>query len=46
MLLRYQIQRRVIVIPKSHNKENQAANLDLFDFELTNDEIEKINDLS
>lgn|SRR5699024_1023477 len=45
ILLRYQIQRGIIVIPKSHNKDNQAANLDLFDFELTKEETEKINNL-
>lgn len=45
ILLRYQLQRKIIVIPKSHNKENQTANLDLFDFELTDEEMEKINNL-
>lgn len=35
VLLRYQIERDVIVIPKSHNKERQAQNLAIFDFELT-----------
>ncbi len=45
VLLRYQIQNDVIVIPKSHNKENQAANLDLFDFELTTEEMYLINEL-
>lgn len=41
--LKYQIQRDVVVIPKSHNPENQAANLLLFDFELTPEEIERIS---
>ena len=36
--LRYQIERGVIVIPKSHHKERQALNLALFDFALTADE--------
>lgn len=35
IILRYQIERDVIVIPKSHNKENQRLNLDIFDFELS-----------
>lgn len=35
VLLRYQIQRGVVVIPKSHNKERQLSNLDIFDFDLT-----------
>jgi len=45
VLLRYQIQRGVVVIPKSHNRENQASNLDLFDFELSAADVEKINNL-
>ena len=35
VLLRYQIERDVIVIPKSHNQERQAQSLDIFDFSLT-----------
>lgn len=35
VVLRCQIERDVIVIPKSHNKERQAQCLDIFDFELT-----------
>lgn len=46
VLLRYQIQRGVVVIPKSHNRENQAANFNLFDFELTNDDMSRIKELS
>lgn len=42
VLLKYQIQRGIVVIPKSHNKDNQAANLDLFDFELANEDIVRI----
>lgn len=38
VILRYQIERDVIVIPKSHNKERQAQSLDIFDFELSSDE--------
>lgn len=45
VLLKYQIQRGVVVIPKSHNRLNQAANLDLFDFELTAADVEKIENL-
>ncbi|TYS61881.1 MULTISPECIES: aldo/keto reductase [Bacillus] len=45
VLLKYQIQRGVIVIPKSHKRENQASNLELFDFELTAEDIEKIENL-
>lgn len=42
VLLKYQIQRGIVVIPKSHNKENQAANLNIFDFKLTDDEMNRI----
>ena len=45
VLLRYQIERGVVVIPKSHNRENQASNIDLFDFQLTAEDIAKINNL-
>ena len=45
ILLKYQIERGVVVIPKSHNRENQAANLDLFDFKLTAADVEKIDNL-
>jgi len=45
VLLKYQIERGVIVIPKSHNPENQRANLDLFNFELTTEDVEKIENL-
>lgn len=39
VLLRYQIQRGVLVIPKSHNKERQLQNITIFDFQLTQDDI-------
>lgn len=45
VLLRYQIERGVVVIPKSHNRENQASNIDLFDFELSAVDVEKIDNL-
>ena len=38
VILRYQIQRGVVVIPKSHSKEHQISNLELFDFELTKED--------
>lgn len=46
VILRYQIQRNVIVIPKSHNKERQQQNLELFDFELTAPEQVAISQLN
>jgi diketogulonate reductase-like aldo/keto reductase len=42
VVLRYQIERDVIVIPKSHNKDRQAQRLDIFDFELTPIDRERI----
>lgn len=42
VVLRYQIERNVIVIPKSHNKNRQAQSLDIFDFELTAVERERV----
>lgn len=41
-ILRYQFQRGVISIPKSHSFEHQKANLDIFDFELTEEEMNAI----
>ena len=45
VILRYQTQRGVIVIPKSHNKDRQAQSLDIFDFELTEEESQQISKL-
>lgn len=45
ILLRYQIQRGIVVIPKSHNPKNQAANLNIFDFKLRDQEMIEISNL-
>lgn len=45
VLLRYQTQRGVIVIPKSHNPENQRANLESLDFQLEEEDIQLIDAL-
>lgn len=45
VLLRYQTQRDIVVIPKSHNHENQLANFNIFDFSLTVDELDQISKL-
>ncbi len=45
VVLRYNIERDVIVIPKSHNKEHQAQSLAIFDFELTANDRERISKL-
>lgn len=39
-------QTNVVAIPKSANPEHLRDNLDIFDFELTNDEMEQINALA
>ena len=43
--LRYQIERDVIVIPKSHSAKNQEANIDIFDFELSDEDKQVIKGL-
>lgn len=43
--LRYLIQRGVAVIPKSVHKERMAENLNVFDFELNNEEMTAISGL-
>ncbi|MHA6260613.1 aldo/keto reductase family protein [Sporosarcina sp. CAU 1771] len=45
VVLRYQIERDVIVIPKSHHIDRQAQSLDIFDFELTASERDRIAQL-
>lgn len=45
VLLRYQTQRNIVVIPKSHSDENQVKNLEIFDFDLTVDELDQISKL-
>lgn len=40
--LRFLIQRGVIIIPKSTHKERMQENLDIFDFELTVEEMDRI----
>ncbi|GBG94168.1 2,5-diketo-D-gluconic acid reductase [Ligilactobacillus salitolerans] len=45
IILRWHLQRGIIPLPKSTNLEHQRANLDVFDFELTTEEIKAINQL-
>ncbi|XP_067133092.1 aldo-keto reductase family 1 member B1-like isoform X1 [Centruroides vittatus] len=44
--LRYQIQRGVIVVPKSSNKERLKSNIEIFDFKLSRDEMKAIEALN
>lgn len=39
VLLRYQIERGVVVIPKSHNKQRQLENISIFDFKLSSEDV-------
>jgi len=45
IILRWELQNDVIVIPKSTHKERMKENFEILDFELTNEEMEKINNL-
>lgn len=43
--LKFNVQRDIVVIPKTVNKDRMKENLDIFDFELTADEIKQIHTL-
>ena len=43
--LRYTVQRGIVVIPKTTSKARMKENLDLFDFSLTEEDIEKLKAL-
>src|SRR5690554_1069682 len=46
VVLRWNIQKGIVAIPKSSNEERQAENLNIFDFELTEEEIKQIDKLN
>ncbi|XP_078273147.1 aldo-keto reductase family 1 member D1-like isoform X1 [Rhinoraja longicauda] len=46
VILRYQVQRGVVVIPKSFNPGRMKQNKEIFDFQLTDEEMESINGLN
>ena len=45
VVLRWLIQRDVVVIPKSVRRERMRENIDVFDFELTDEQMARIADL-
>ncbi|MFD2305730.1 aldo/keto reductase [Enterococcus termitis] len=46
VIIRWHLQNDIIVIPKSVHKDRIKQNFDVFDFELTEDELEQINQLN
>lgn len=46
VILRWDYQRGVVTIPKSANEKRMAENLNIFDFNLTADEVKAINSLN
>jgi diketogulonate reductase-like aldo/keto reductase len=46
VILRWHLQRGIIIIPKSSKPNRIKENIQLFDFELSSEEIQKINQLS
>ena len=44
--LRFQMQMGMVVIPKSHNPLHQQENMNVFDFDLTKEEVELISSLN
>lgn len=45
IILRWNVQREVVVIPKSTHKERMQENIDIFDFELSEKDMDKIKTL-
>ena len=45
VVLRWLIQRSIVTIPKSVRRERMEQNLDVFDFELTDDDMQRIRAL-
>lgn len=46
IILNYQINQGLVVIPKSHNMQHQFENIDIFDFTLTKKDIETIKNIN
>lgn len=46
IVLNYQVTEGLVVIPKSHSKQHQFENIDVFDFKLTKKDIETIKNMN
>lgn len=46
IVLRWNIQKGIVVIPKSSNKDRQIDNINIYNFELTTEEIQQIDTLN
>ncbi len=46
IILNYQINEGLVVIPKSHNNQHQLDNIDVFDFSLTKKDIDAIKNMN
>lgn len=46
VILRWNLQREVVVIPGSSNPEHIKENTEIYDFELTSEEMQKIEKLN
>ena len=46
VLIRWSIQHNVITIPKSSHEERIKANIDVFDFEISDSDMVKLNSLN
>ncbi|QDF29518.1 aldo/keto reductase [Halarcobacter anaerophilus] len=46
IILRWNIENKIVTIPKSGTKNRIIENIDIFDFKLTSDEVEQINNLN
>jgi len=46
IILNYQVNEGLVVIPKSHSKQHQFENFNIFDFELSNQDIETIKNMN
>lgn len=46
IILRWHIQRNMLIIPRTQNKERLRDNMDIFDFELSSEDVKKISSLN